>query len=237
MIMREARGEWVQYLDADDYLEPNKIERQLDETQEGADADIIYSPVWIETTTGSRSSREKSETSPDRDLYCQWLAWHLPQTGGCLWRREALIDLGGWRPEQPCCQEHELYLRALKGGLRWRYAPMPGAVYRIWSEDTLCRKDPAMVIRVKTLLIDHLKEWMEKKRIWKEEHAQIAGRACLEMARTLAKTNVVEAGKYHRDRVKRGMIRLEGPAAPRSYQLSYRLLGFSASERLAGLLR
>jgi glycosyltransferase involved in cell wall biosynthesis len=87
VILHESRGDWIQYLDADDRLEPDKISRQLEEADDGQDTDVIYSPVWIEATTGGRSIREKSEASPDRDLYSQWLAWHLPQTGGCLWRR------------------------------------------------------------------------------------------------------------------------------------------------------
>ena len=186
-ILQESRGEWIQFLDADDRLEPEKIARQFAETENGLDADVLYSPVWIETTTGGKSSREISQSSPGRDLYAQWLSGHLPQTGGCLWRTSALKDIDGWRIEQPCCQEHELYLRSLKEGHRWKFAPTPGAVYRIWSEETLCRKDPRMVIRVKTRLMDHLHEWMQAKKLWKEEHAHIAGRACLEMARTLAR--------------------------------------------------
>lgn len=236
-ILQEARGEWIQYLDADDRLEPEKIARQFAETSDGQDADVLYSPVIIETTTGGKSSREISRSSPNVDLYCQWLSWDLPQTGGCLWRRSALQDLDGWRVEQPCCQEHELYLRSLKEGHRWRFAPTPGAVYRIWSEETLCRKDPRMVIRVKTRLMDHLREWMISKKLWKPQHAEVAGRACLEMARTLARYDLVEASKYHRDRRKHGMIHLEGPAAPKSYRWSYRMLGFANSERLAALLR
>jgi hypothetical protein len=90
---------------------------------------------------------------------------------------------------------------------------------------------------MKTLLIDHLKDWMEKRQLWKEHHARIAGRACLEMSRMMARSSLTEAAKYHRERVKRRMIHLEGPAAPRGYRWSYRLLGFAASEKLAGMLR
>jgi glycosyltransferase involved in cell wall biosynthesis len=236
-IMKESRAEWIQYLDADDRLEPEKIARQLAEAGDCDEVDVIYSPVIVETTTGGKSSREISRTNPGRDLYAQWLAGELPQTGGCLWRRTALQDIDGWRVEQPCWQEHELYCRSLKARHRWKFASTPGAVYRIWSEETLCRKDPIRLIRVRTRLMDHLQEWMKVRKLWKPVHAQTAGRACLEMARTLARYDLADASRYHRDRRKHDMIHLEGPAASQSYRWTYRFLGFANSERLASLLR
>lgn len=232
-ILSAASGEWIQYLDADDYLLPEKIERQLAEAKEGEEADVIYSPVWIEQA----DVRSASELDSKRDIFEQWFSWQLPQTGGCLWRREALQELGGWRVDQPCCQEHELYARALKAGLRFVHAPTPGAVYRIWSEETLCRKDPRQVIHVKTKLIDDLRRWLEQKGRWTDGARRTAGRACFEMSRTLAKYSLAEAARYHRERRERKLVDLAGPAAPRSYRLAYHALGFVGAETVARLLR
>jgi hypothetical protein len=57
------------------------------------------------------------------------------------------------------------------------------------------------------------------------------------MSRTLAKTDLSAAIRYHRERRKAGMIRLDGPAAPPNYRKLYRMAGFGATERLAALLR
>jgi hypothetical protein len=228
-----ARGEWVQFLDADDYLEAEKIAQQLAETNEGAQADVIYSPVWVEEA----GSRTPSPIDAGRDIHSQWLSWQIPQTGGALWRRSALDGLGGWKEGQPCCQEHELYLRALKAGLRFEFAPTPHAVYRVWSNETVCRRDPRLVIRVKTGLIDELQTWLQQRGEWTETHRRIAGQACFEMARTLAKYDLDEAEAYHRERAGKQLWYLHGPAAPATYQIAYRTLGFSRAERIAAARR
>lgn len=237
LVLQNATGDWVQYLDADDYLEPAKIITQLRESNDGRDADVIHSPVWVETWSADSSSRVQSDTSPDADIFTQWIRWHIPQTGGCLWRREALVRAGGWKEGQPCCQEHELYLRALIAGLRFTCAPTPGAVYRIWSEATLCRKDPLLVIRVRTGLFDTLLAHLSEKKILTETHRREIGRACFEMARTFAKQDLAGAAAYHAERKAKGLIHPAGPAAPLSYRIIYTLLGFTSAEKIARRLR
>jgi glycosyltransferase involved in cell wall biosynthesis len=235
-ILRNARGEWVQFLDADDYLEPEKISRQFAEGSMGETADVLYSPYWFERV-GDAAERWQSELHSENDLFTQWIAWELPQTGAALWRKRALAELGGWKEDQPCCQEHELYLRALKAGLRFVFTPTTHAVYRLWSEDTVCRKDPSRTIRVRTQLIDDARAWLTERHRWSALHQRTAARACFEMARTLARNDVDQASAYFSERRTAGLIQPGGPAAPLAYRLAYHVLGFEKAERLAARRR
>jgi hypothetical protein len=235
-VLKRSRGDWVQFLDADDYLEPEKIAKQLEEANGGTDADVIYSPHWFERS-GDSPQRWRSELDPKRDLFTQWIAWELPQTGAALWRKTALEAVGGWKDDQPCCQEHELYLRALKAGLRFVFASTPHAVYRLWSEGTVCRKDPRRTIRVRTGLLDDCRRWLKEQDRWTAEHQRVAARACFEMARLFAREDLEQAAAYHSQRRTAELIHLEGPAAPLTYRIAYRLLGFRIAERLARAAR
>jgi GT2 family glycosyltransferase len=235
-VLRNARGQWIQFLDADDYLEPEKISRQFAEGAMGEAADVLYSPYWFERFENP-PVRWQSELHSRNDLFTQWIAWEMPQTGAALWRRTELAGLGGWKEGQPCCQEHELYLRALKSGLRFVFTPTAHAVYRLWSEETVCRKDPGRTIRVRTELIDDARAWLTERERWTAQHQRTAAQACFEMARTLARDDVERASAYFAERVRAGLMQPAGPAAPLAYRLAYHLLGFEKAERIAARRR
>lgn len=232
-----ARGEWVQFLDADDYLEPPKIEAQLAESA-GAEADVLYSPVIVETWRDEKAAdRVIDPIDPESDLYERWFTMQLPQTGAALWRAETLRKMGGWNEAMPCVQDHELYLRALQAGLRFHATASSHAVYRLWSESTLCRKDPVLAIEVRTRLARQLLDWLRETGHLTSRHQATAGRICFGLARQIARFDRERAAEYHRARRAEGLIALAGPAAPAHYRLLYRILGFAAAERLASLLR
>jgi GT2 family glycosyltransferase len=224
-------------VDADDYLRPEKVARQFEEAGEIAKADVIYSPVLRENwKDGKALPLVTEEIEEGVDIYTQLLRWELPQTSGAIWRRAALEGIGGWDedPEQ-LCDEHDCYFRGLKAGLRFVYAPTANAVYRIWSEETRSHSNQRPVIFSRTALCEELREWLKERGEWTAAHKAVLGQSFLEMARKLASEDLEIGADYQSARKRE--IRLAGPAAPRSYQIVYRALGFRAAELVARALR
>ena len=236
-VLRLASGEWIQFLDADDYLNSEKIAAQL-RGHPRPDSDVICSPVVFEVWENDQIiSRDPQLFDLPIDWYSAWIRWNMPQTGGCLWRTESLRKIGGWNESISCNQEYELYFRAFRSELKFEWTDVPLAVYRLWSEDTVCRKDKRAVIAGKTELIRQFLEWLKATGNFQPEYRRLAGVACFEMARTLATQNLKQAKEYYAARRNEGLISVSGPAAPWKYRFALSCLGFSAAEQLAKTAR
>jgi len=239
-LLKLARGEWLQYLDADDFLLPPKIAEQVSLVQQSEAIDVVYSPMIIEHwRDGARLHREAVPIAEPRDPWLLLARWQLPQTGTYLWRKQAVEVVGGWRPDQPCCQEHELLLRLLMAGKHLQYHPAAGAVYRQWSSQTVCHRDPLLSFHKRLEIVNRLEEHLETTGQLTAPRQTAIAQARLECARSL----------YHLDRqVARDVVRqcrrrnpsfqpLAEPPFPWAYRLAYRLFGFAGAERIADGVR
>lgn len=237
-LLELSSGEWLQYLDADDYLLPDKVEKQVDFLQHALDTDVVYSPSIYEYHRGENSYLEVQPIPEPHDPWILLARWFLPQTGSPLWRKQALLDVGGWKLDQPCCQEHELYLRLLVAGKRFEYCPFAGSVYRQWSESTLCKKDIAKTQEQRLKVKDHLETYLKQHNLLTWERQNSINQARFECARMIWLTDQqwaeVLAAKI---RSTEPDFVPSGAAAPSFYQFAYRLFGFSTAEQIAQLKR
>ncbi len=229
-LLELASGEWVQFLDADDYLLPEKIFDQMDYS---SSADVVYGPIFIKNQSSRSETQEVVIPTSDSDLFQQWIRWQVCQTGGVLWKRDALCKIGGWNEDYRCCQDNEVCLRAIQHGLKFSFCPKAGAAYRIWSEETVCRKNPRDVIATKTALIDEMIKWLKDNARLNSRHIAAAGQASFEMARILAKFSISEASRYAEEQKSKGIWNPVGPAAPITFCRVMNIFGYFIAEVFA----
>ena len=135
-LLRLAKGEWIQYLDSDDYLLPTKVMTQL-ASQKGDFPEAIYSPfIWEFWEEGKVTGRRRSHYTDGRDFAKTWLRIEPLQIGTFLIKREALLALGGWNEQIPVAEDNELWQRMLLKGWRFRYIDEPLTVFRQWSQNS-----------------------------------------------------------------------------------------------------
>lgn len=238
-LLELATGDWVQYLDADDALLPDKVEAQARLVTERPEVDIFYSPVVLLTHEPDGSTRREPMPIPEpHDPWVLLARWYLPQTGGPLWRKQAIVDVGGWKPDQPCCQEHELYLRLLKGGKRFEHVEHFGALYRQWGESTVWKKDRSETRRRRLAVTDELERFLEERGELTPRRLHAVQTSRLEIARNVWQSDRALARELvRRAHARVRPVELEGAPFPPMYRKLYRLLGFEAAEHIATLKR
>lgn len=235
-LLNLASADWLQYLDADDYLLPGKIEVQRDALLNNYDADVIYGPISIEWHDRDQVHTTVLDIPEPRDPWILLALWRLPQTGSPLWRKSALEEVGGWREDQSCCQEHELYLRLLMAGKRLVYDPAGGAVYRKFSGGSLSSRNISRVRVERAKIESRIERHLASVGALTEDRQLAIDQARFELARSTWPESRSQARLFH-DSIKSRWFRPTGPAAPALYRLAYKVLGFEGAEILAGLTR
>lgn len=201
-------------------------------------ADIIYSPSILEYWEIEMVKQEILPISEPHDPWILLARWYLPQTGSPLWRKQAFLDVGGWKAAQPVCQEHELYLRLLKAGKRFEYCHESGSVYRQWSESTVCKKDKTLTYQHRLKITDDLESHLKLIDEINNERLYAINKSRFECARMIwlfnadwAKSIIKKIHDSDPD------FKLSSSTAPRLYQKIYHFWGFEAAERTAKLKR
>lgn len=236
-LMTFAQGEWLQYLDADDFLLPNKISAQVAAaTRHSVQPDVVYSPVIIHDVSSPGSDYVFEIGAEDPTV--TFIRWGSLNTNGLLLRKRSLTRVGGWREDQPCCQEHELLLRLLKAGARFLLHREAGAVYRTHGAHTVSRKNPLQVIQVRMEITDWLVEYLAAEGLLTRAHDEALYAARMESARgawgldpQYALCLAAKAKGQHRFWVR------SSQALPLPYQVVLRVAGFRAAELVAASLR
>ena len=59
--------------------------------------DVVFGPVTLEHWTQSEVRRELLPIPEPHDPWVLLARWYLPQTGSSLWRKQAILDVGGWK--------------------------------------------------------------------------------------------------------------------------------------------
>jgi glycosyltransferase involved in cell wall biosynthesis len=237
-LLKLAQGEWLQYLDADDYLLPQKIANQIEFLRSQPEVDVVFSPVTLEYSTENGIRHELSCIPEPHDPWVLLARWYLRQTGASLWRKQALIDVGGWKPDQPCCQEHELFLRLLIAGKRFTYCPDEGAIYRQLKDSTVSTSDLSKVHEHRLDIEKKAEDALGERGELSSDRLRAINDARFEVARMVRVYNTRRAEEVIAT-IKRSEPDFvpRGHAARLHYRVAYRMLGFRAAERIAELKR
>jgi glycosyltransferase involved in cell wall biosynthesis len=172
-----CQGNYIQWLDADDLLAPDKIERQLAALRESDGRRILLSSSWAFFNYRVKHARFVS-TSLWRDLSpVEWLLRKMGenlhmQTATWLTSRELAESAGPWDTRLWVDDDGEYFCRVLLASAGTRFVPEAKVFYRITQSSRLShigasdRKKDAMMISMK-LHVQYLRSLEESERVRK----------------------------------------------------------------------
>jgi glycosyltransferase involved in cell wall biosynthesis len=235
-LLREARGGWLQYLDADDYLLPEKIASQMRWLAGHPEVDVAYSPVILRYES---SGVEERLPVPDHsDVALHFIRWIAFNTTGFLYRKSAVEEVGCWDEDQAACQEHELMFRLFQAGKRFGFIDTFGSVYRNHGTGTVSRKHPLRTITRKLELLEKMEALLKERGQLTRDHRRALYGARMESARSAWCADAPLASQIAARAARDGRWMLRSSSAlPVRYQFSSLLLGFDGAERLAAWRR
>lgn len=110
-----ATGTYVQFLDADDVILPEKIGHQVHLAEQHGQPELIIGSSRTLSPTGTLLV-ETIQRSGMRDPWLDLMANDLNVTSTLLFKREAVLAAGGWDNALKSSQEYNLIFRMLQRG-------------------------------------------------------------------------------------------------------------------------
>ena len=168
-----ARSRYISFLDADDRLEPNAIEAGLACFARTPEAAMIYGGHRRIRADGTPITIDLFRAVGE-DAYADLLMGNcVGMHAAVLYRRDVLVELGGFADGVSGCEDYELYLRLAR-----TYAigshPEVVAEYR-WHGGNMCRNRRKMLRGVLAVLDRHpghtraqRKAWRTGQRNWRD---------------------------------------------------------------------
>jgi glycosyltransferase involved in cell wall biosynthesis len=144
-----AAGEFIQYLDADDLLVADAIERRVAALQ-SAEADVAYSD-WEKLVEDPQGDFERGECVTKRieELDANPEVAHLKfwaPPAALTYRRSIVDKIGGWKEWLPIIQDARFIQDAALAGGRFVHVPGVGAQYRVHGGASLSRRGEAAFV-------------------------------------------------------------------------------------------
>jgi glycosyltransferase involved in cell wall biosynthesis len=229
-----ARGELVQFLDADDLLHPAKLERQVP-LAESEPSTLVYCDYATEVV-GPDGFVRNAPRYGGGDPVAFVLRKAGLQTSAPLHWKKHLLAAGGFRVELPCSQERDLHLRLACMGLSFRH--MRETLYTVRRLGGSVSSDSTRVLDQHSGIAWNAYRLLESSgRLTDERRAALAGFLAADARAYLQHGLVEKARDYFRQ-----AARLH-PAGgiPQAYsgktRFLYHLLGPVATQRLVGWKR
>jgi glycosyltransferase involved in cell wall biosynthesis len=155
-----AKGTYLIFLDSDDLLAPAALSQRVNTINHEPIFDFWVFPILMFRNHPGDASTLWNIDNGTSDLH-RFLILDAPwQTSGPIWRKEAVLKIGGFTEGLACWQDVDFHLKALIAGLRGKkfYDLTPDVFYRQHETQSISQGEissPAKLNSRKQIFINH----------------------------------------------------------------------------------
>lgn len=231
-----SRGDYIQFLDADDYLLPKKIPRQV-AFLEASGADVVYGDWRHEhfLPDGSSQLEEIAVSGAQEDVLGALLSGWWVAPAALLFRRHVLEKTGGWDESLAAAQDRDLFISIAMTDAKIAYQPGCYSIYRRYGHNTVSTGSRMRWLDNHCRVLDKAAAALNAAGRMKSEYRLALASSYFHLARNYFDRDQ----KKYRETMEK-VLMLEPKFQPREsaiYGLAKRMFGFSAAESLASWKR
>lgn len=226
--LREASGEYIQFMDADDVLLPRKIGHQARLARKTGNPDLVVGSFRI--LDGEGDVIQERYYTKQEDLWMHLMRTDLGNTISNLWRKSAVEAVHGWDEKMRSSQEYDLMFRLLKTTERVVFdTELYSVVHKRGSGSITQSNLGANWVRYVNLrlrILDHLQD--------KRTPAQLRrfDQFLFDSIRVLYEHDPKAALDFHQKELPADFKPVLSPTTGSTYLRLYALFGFRSTQRL-----
>ena len=133
-----SKGEYIQFLDADDYILPEKIARQVD-FLELTKNDVVYGD-WrhqLNLPDGTSILEEIKISGQQEDILASLISNWWTAVASILYCRNAVENSDGWDENLAIVQDKDFFISVVMNGAKVAYQPGCYSIYRRYGNVTV----------------------------------------------------------------------------------------------------
>jgi glycosyltransferase involved in cell wall biosynthesis len=163
--LNAAQGRYIKFLDCDDFLYPEQLEKQVDQIQ-GTDHLISISDSCFLRPGGEMVERLYYPADPERQM-ASFFEFNPAPVHAYLASRALIQKVGNFDESLKACEDWDLWIRMLRQGALIKHLAYNGCCYRI-SLTSLSANPKKMLIE-KCKVFEKVNEWLLKEENLKQK--------------------------------------------------------------------
>lgn len=223
--LNAASGKWIQFLDGDDILHPQKLGSQLSLACSEPDVNVVIGS-YQEVDADLKYIRTMTESACP-DVFIAIMLSRAGRTSSHLYRRSAVVQSGGWNTSRKSSQEYDLLFRVARVGGIAKFDTNAYTQLRLRDGSITHTNVAANVRRILDLRINIFEELSNETYPFQDELKQALFET-IRLAYSYDREYALEILNKH-------LPKSFTPNRNRSYALVYSLFGIDGAERLSKL--